>query len=75
MTEDEWKVVEDMMDEFVLLGSSAAAITVIDLVLAGAILFPIILVPVGIAFKSDVNGGDYGKAVYDGLISITLNCI
>ena len=43
---------------------------------------PIILVPigiaiglavVGIALKYDANGGNFGKAVYDGLTSLVLN--
>ena len=47
------------------------------------VVFSFILVPVGIAIElavvgillSDANGGDYGKAVYDSLTSIALNCI
>ena len=70
------------MSEFALAGSSAAIATVIDLALAGAIIFPIILVPigiaiglavVGIALKYDANGVNFGKAVYDGLTSLVLN--
>lgn len=82
ITDDEWNIIEDFMSEFALAGSSAAIATVIDLALAGAIIFPIILVPigiaiglavVGIALKYDANGGNFGKAVYDGLTSLVLN--
>ena len=67
-----------------MLGSSAGVLIGIGLILAGSVVFPFILVPVGIvielavvgiALKSDANGGDYGKAVYDSLTSIALNCI
>ena len=82
ITDDEWIIIEDFMSEFALAGSSAAIATVIYLALAGAIIFPIILVPigiaiglavVGIALKYDANGGNFGKAVNDGLTSLVLN--
>ena len=72
------------MGEFALFASSVAVMTVIELILAGSVVFPFILVPVGIAIglavvgialKSDANGGDYGKAVYDSLTNIALNGI
>lgn len=84
LTDDEWHAIEDFMGEIALAGSSAATLTVIELILAGSILFPLFLFLgvynwisnlVGIALKSDANGGDYGKAVYDSLTSIVLNGI
>lgn len=66
-----------------MLGSSAGVLIGIGLILAGSVVFSFILVPVGIVIElavvgillSDANGGDYGKAVYDSLTSIALNCI
>lgn len=76
-------IIDDFMGEIALLGFSVAVLTVIELILVGSVVFSFILVPVGIAIElavvgillSDANGGDYGKAVYDSLTSIALNCI
>ena len=76
-------IIDDFMGEIALLGFSVAVLTGIELILVGSVVFSFILVPVGIAIElavvgillSDANGGDYGKAVYDSLTSIALNCI
>lgn len=57
------------MGKIALVGSSVAVLTVMELILAGSVVF-LFLVPggiaiglavVGIALKSDANGGDYRK--------------
>lgn len=85
ISDEGWSAIANITSEFALLFASAEILSVAPLILAGvSITLPFIAIPlviasvfivVGIGLKYYGNGGNLGKAIYDGLTSMVLNFI